>query len=177
MLVRAVEVFVANEQSDEEIDLERIRMLAEEVLLRQEAPEPTEVSVICVDEASMRSLSQRFLGIDEATDVLAFPIDGEVEEETVETAPGGRVLWPEDGPVLLGDVVICPAVTRRYAEENQKSFQSEIDLVVVHGLLHLLGYDHATKDEEAVMNELQNALLDNFYSKLEEASSESGAGT
>lgn len=158
----AVEVFVANEQSDEVLDLDRIRKLAEEVLSSEDAPSGTEVSIICVDEDAMRSLSRRFLGIDESTDVLAFPIDGEMEEETVETAPGGRVIWPEDGPVILGDVVICPAVTRRYAQETRQRFEEEIDLVVVHGLLHLLGYDHATEEEQAVMDERQRSLLERF---------------
>jgi probable rRNA maturation factor len=170
--MKGPEVFVANEQSDEIVDLERIRMLAEEVLASEDTPPGTEVSVICTDEGSMRSLNSRFLGIDEATDVLAFPIDGELEEETVETAPGGRVIWPDDGPVILGDVVICPAVTRKYAERYQRNFEDEIDLVVVHGLLHLLGYDHATDEEQAAMDERQRSLLEKFSSRLEELRSQ-----
>ncbi len=159
---KSPEVFVANEQSDESIDLDRIRTLAESVLREEKAPPGTEVSVICVDEEAMRSLCRRFLGIDEATDVLAFPIDGELEEETVETGPGGRVVWPEDGPLVLGDVVVCPAVTRLYAQRLKRGFDEELDLVVVHGLLHLLGYDHATDDEQAEMELRQQELLEKF---------------
>ncbi len=162
-----MEIFVANEQSDEAIDLDRIRMLAEEVLKSEDVPSPCEVSIICVDEDSMRSLCRRFLGIDEATDVLAFPIDGEIEEETVETGPGGRVIWPEDGPVVLGDVVVCPAVSRDYAERHGRDFQREIDEVVVHGLLHLLGYDHAGQEERSAMDDRQRKLVEKFAAKFE----------
>lgn len=163
-----MEVFVADEQRDERVDLARIRMLAEDVLASEDSPAGTEVSVICVNEDAMRSLTRRFLGIDEATDVLAFPIDGEMDEETVETAPGGRVVWPDDGPTILGDVVICPAVTRRYAEQAHRKFEDEIDVVVVHGLLHLLGYDHATDEEQAAMDHRQRSLLEKFASRLAE---------
>lgn len=154
-----MDVFITNEQDEVEVDLDRLRRVAEIVLDSEDVDPSVEVSLMCVDEETMRSLSKQFLGIDDATDVLAFPIDGEVDEETLDTAPGGRVLSPDEVPQLLGDVVICPSVAKRQAEEYKVPYQEELDMLVVHGLLHLLGYDHGTEDELAEMESRQETLL------------------
>lgn len=154
-----MDVFITNEQDEVDVDLDRLRRVAEVVLDSEDVDPSVEVSLMCVDEATMRSLSKQFLGIDDATDVLAFPIDGEVDEETLDTAPGGRVLSPDEAPQLLGDVVICPSVAKRQAEEYKVPYEEELDMLVVHGLLHLLGYDHGTEDELAEMESRQETLL------------------
>ena len=139
-----VDVFAADEQADRPVDLERWAALARAVLADRGVKGDAEVSLLFVDQASIAALNERFLGGDGPTDVLAFPIEDE-------PAPGGRS--PDlggTGPgsesadeplVLLGDVVVCPAVAARNAVEHGVTVDDETALLVVHGLLHLLGLD------------------------------------
>ena len=103
------------------------------------------MSLLFVDEAAMAALNQQFLGKSGPTDVLSFPIEDE-------PAPSGRSpdfggsgpgVTPEPGALmLLGDVVVCPSVAARNAAEHEVTFEDEMALLVVHGVLHLLGMDH-----------------------------------
>ena len=129
----------------------------------ERVPADAEVSLIFVDEEAIADLNRRFLDGTGPTDVLAFPIDHE-------PAPGGR--RPDAGgrgpgspaemdepPMVLGDVVICPAVASRQAPEHGQSADDEVALLVVHGLLHLLGHDHAEADDAAAMRRREQELL------------------
>jgi probable rRNA maturation factor len=167
-----IEVFAADEQQAEPVDLERWVSLARAVLGAQRVKEPSEVSLLFVDEASIASLNEQFLGHAGPTDVLSFPI----EDEPV---PGGR--FPDvggNGPgteagteplTLLGDVVICPAVAARNAPGHQGTYDDEMALLVVHGLLHLLGMDHEDEKEAERMEALEQQLLTRFYRVRNEA--------
>ena len=120
--------------------------LAEAVLRGEGVPGPGELTLSFVGEAAMASLNERWMGEAGPTDVLSFPLDaGE--------APRGGVLR------LLGDVVICPAVARRYAAEHGRRPEDELALLVVHGVLHVLGHDHAEPDEEAAMQAREDRHL------------------
>lgn len=141
-------VFVADEQTDVAVDPDRLARLAAHVLTSQGVPEAMEVSVLCVDRAAIAELNAQHMGSQGPTDVLAFPLD----------APGETGL----GAAILGDVVLCPAVAAAQADEHQRTTQGEIDLLVVHGLLHLLGHDHAEDEERRVMFSLTDQLLANF---------------
>lgn len=142
-------VYVSDEQSHSGIDADRLGQLARYVLTDRGVPDAMEVSVRCVDIAEMTELNRSHMCQDGPTDVLAFPLD-----EPKDTA---------DGPTaILGDVVVCPAVAQRQAHDHGKNGQKELDLLVVHGLLHLLGHDHAETDEKAAMFELTDALLAGF---------------
>jgi probable rRNA maturation factor len=163
-----LEVFVADEQADRPVHAERWGTLAEQVLDAEGIRGAAELSVIFVDVASMTELNKRFMGVDGPTDVLSFPL----EDDLVGT---GR--WPDNGssgpltnraeisdaPLLLGDVVICPAVAARNADEHDRSEDDEIALLVVHGILHVLGMDHASPEEEGQMQAKEQSLLDRFY--------------
>lgn len=110
-----------------------------------------EVSVLFTDDAFIRELNQQWRGIDEPTDVLSFPMmdpDSDVDRTKV---PGI--------PDVLGDIVISLETARRQAEIANKTLRQEIELLLVHGMLHLLGYDHAEPDEEAAMWKKQDAIL------------------
>jgi probable rRNA maturation factor len=133
------------------------------VLDDEGVPADAEVSLIFVDEDAIADLNHRFLDGTGPTDVLAFPIDHE-------PAPGGR--RPDSGgrgpgspadadepPLVLGDVVICPAVAARQAPEHGNAAADETALLVVHGLLHLLGHDHAEPDDAAAMQARERELL------------------
>jgi len=150
------------------MDLGRFGGLAKNVLEAHSLKGDIEVSLLFVDEESMAELHERFLGEPGPTDVLAFPIDDEPE-------PGGRS--PDEGgtgpggpadidemPMLLGDVVVCPTVAARNAAERGVGFEGEIELLIVHGLLHLLGMDHEEEDEAQVMEDRQRDLLARFGS-------------
>lgn len=157
-----MEIFVADEQSEVEVDLERLVRLARLVLRQERVSEDADLSVICLDEKTMAELNRSFLNSDHATDVLAFPMDEDFEPEVRDTGPGGRLSEPPEPPLLLGDVVLCPAVAKRQAEERRVSLESEMDLLFVHGILHLLGYDHATTEEARAMEIRERKLLEAF---------------
>jgi probable rRNA maturation factor len=114
-----------------------------------------ELSILLVDLAYMAELNHRWMGGDGPTDVLAFPM----EEGTID--PGPNELGGGE-PTLLGDVVLCPEVAARQAEQASHETADELDMLTVHGVLHLLGYDHAEPDEEREMFALQTKLLDGW---------------
>ncbi len=160
-------VFAADEQSAHPVDALRWVKLAEAVLTEEGVRGETEVSLLFVDEAAIADLNGRFLGKDGPTDVLAFPIDEEPAEsgrspDSGGTGPGFSA-EPEEAPTLLGDVVICPAVAHRNAPEHAGTYEDEIALLVVHGLLHLLGLDHEDSDEADVMEAKERDLLARHY--------------
>ena len=116
-----------------------------------------ELSVLLVDERTMTELHERWMGEPGPTDVLAFPMD----ELRPPHLGGNRAGDPEPGddPGLLGDVVLCPQVAAEQAVKAGHSAQDELELLTVHGILHLLGYDHAEPEEHAAMFGTQDQLL------------------
>ena len=165
----AVDVFCADEQSDHRVDIDRFATLARAVLDAQGVKEDVEVSLLFVDEPTIAELRERFLGEQGPTDVLAFPIDEEPElggrsPDEGGTGPGGGLPADEtDVPILLGDVVVCPSVAARNAEEHRVAFDDEVALLVVHGLLHLLGMDHVAEVEAEEMERRERELLARFH--------------
>jgi probable rRNA maturation factor len=127
-------IFVADEQG-EDIDLAGIRSLAELVLDEEGFPEDTEATLLLVSDEEMVAYNRRFLDREGPTDVLAFP----VEDLEAGVVPDRESNQP---PLLLGDIIIAPSYIRRQARSFEISFEDELALMVVHGLLHLLGYDH-----------------------------------
>jgi probable rRNA maturation factor len=127
-----------------------------------------ELAVLFVDETSMAALNNQFMDVDEATDVLAFPIDDDVVEmgrwpDASTTGPDRTPVEPDDAPLLLGDVVICPAVAARNAPEHAGTLEDELALLVVHGVLHVLGMDHAEADDRTQMQAKERDLLTRFH--------------
>ncbi len=169
------EVFCADEQSDVAIDAERWAALAEATLAAEGVRGAAELSVMFVSEAAIAELNESFMGVTGPTDVLAFPIDGPdgmgMEVEVIAGPPaGGR--GPDrppvdhgDLPLLLGDVVVCPVVAQRQAPDHAGTFDDELALLIVHGVLHVLGYDHADDDEAVAMRQRERALLEQLFWK------------
>ena len=166
----AVEVFAADEQNDHPVDTLRWVHLAEAVLEQEGLSGDAELSVLFVDEPAIAELNSRFLGKDGPTDVLAFPIDEEPVESGRSPDSGGTgpgmPSEPEDVPVLLGDIVICPAVAFRNAPEHAGNYDDEVALLVVHGLLHLMGMDHQEDDEAEEMEAKERELLSRHYAEI-----------
>ena len=109
-----------------------------------------ELSILLVDPAAMEQLNLQWMDSAGPTDVLAFPMD--------ELRPGNRD-DPDEDPGLLGDVVLCPVVAAKQAAVAGHSAEDELHLLCTHGILHLLGYDHAEPDEEREMFAEQARLL------------------
>jgi len=167
----AIDVFAADEQNAERIDVARFGNLARRVLEFCDLKGDVEVSLLFVDEVSMAELNEKFMDETGPTDVLAFPIDEEPEPggrvpDVGGTGPGGPT-EDDEIPYLLGDVVICPAVAARNAAERTATLDDEIELLVVHGILHLLGMDHEEDDEAERMETRQKDLLGRFGSSTE----------
>ncbi|MBI2708702.1 MAG: rRNA maturation RNase YbeY [Actinobacteria bacterium] len=166
-----LEVFVADEQADEPVAVDRWAGLAEQVLTECGVRGDAELSVLFVDEQAMARLNERFMGQAGPTDVLSFPIDEDVVE--VGRSPDSSTAGPDrpppeagDAPVLLGDVVICPAVAARQASAHAGSYDDEVALLVVHGVLHVLGMDHGDEGERAAMQARERDLLARFHGPL-----------
>jgi probable rRNA maturation factor len=176
-----LEVFVGDEQSAEVVDTARWQRLAEQVLRHEGIDGDAELSVLFVDEATIADLNERFMGSSGPTDVLAFPLEDELVEPgrfpdsgtSGPVDPRARTGAPEP-PLLLGDVVICPAVATRNAPEHAVTLpdgrpghdgtaSDEIALLVVHGILHVLGHDHAEPEETARMQAREQELLELYH--------------
>lgn len=163
-----IEVFVADEQSAQPVEVERWEALARNVLQEEGVSGDCELALLFVDEPAIAELNQRFMGHEGPTDVLAFPIDD--DDVVIGRSPDGSSSGPDRGPVddiplLLGDVVVCPAVAARNAPSHAGTYDDEIALLVVHGILHVLGHDHAEPDETQVMQSRERVLLDKFHRK------------
>lgn len=148
---------IANE-SGIEVDEEHLAALARHVLADMRVHPLAELSVLLVDESAMTELHVKWMGEEGPTDVLAFAMD-----ELRMPQPGGHSdhspTDSEAAETLLGDVVICPQVAATQAAEAGHDTADEIDLLCAHGILHLLGYDHADPEEHATMFGLQDRLL------------------
>lgn len=144
-------VFLADEQN-EPVDLLQLRHLAELVLTEEGFPDETEVTVLFVSDDEMASYNERFLERSGPTDVLAFPVE--------ELAPGFVPdHHPAGPPLVIGDVIVAPAYVRRQAGETEVGFDDEMALMVAHGILHLLGYDHIEDGDAELMERREAELL------------------
>lgn len=144
-------VFVADEQAHA-VDVASVRHLVHTVLVAEGCPDDTEVSVMLVGDEEMAGYNQRFMGQDGTTDVLSFPIE--------DLSPGRPPSTDGSGPPpMLGDLVLAPAHIDRQAASFGMAFEDELALMVVHGLLHLLGYDHHEDRDADRMEERERELL------------------
>lgn len=130
-----------------------VRRAVEATLDYEQYANACEVSVTFTDNEQIRELNQRFRGIDRATDVLSFPLfdyDGTTDEPPVDELIG-----------MLGDIVLSMEQAAAQAEEYGHSFEREVAFLCVHSMLHLLGYDHETGEEDEMdMRRRQSEIMD-----------------
>ncbi|HEX8498543.1 MAG TPA: rRNA maturation RNase YbeY [Actinomycetales bacterium] len=138
-----------NNESDVEVDEHELVLLSRQVLDTLRVHPQAELSIVLVDEAAMERLHMQWMDLPGPTDVMSFPMD--------ELRPGRDDEEPSAG--LLGDVVLCPTVAARQAAEAGHATAEELLLLTTHGILHLLGYDHAEPAQEKEMFDLQRRLL------------------
>jgi probable rRNA maturation factor len=137
------------DESGSGLDVKHLSKLSRFVMDRMRVHPLAELCIKAVDEATIAELNEKWMEKEGPTDVLAFPMD--------ELRPGLVNEEPEEG--VLGDLVLCPAVAERQGEAAGHGTLAELELLTVHGILHLLGYDHAEPEEHKVMFGLQDQLL------------------
>ncbi len=137
-------VVVADEQDEVPLELDRWRTLAEAVLVAESMR--GELTLTFVDADEIAELNVEHMGKAGPTDVLSFPLDADLLAD-----PAGLDGVEGWGPLLLGDVVICPSVAAANAPTHAGTLDDELALLVVHGILHVLGHDHAEPDETTTM--------------------------
>ena len=153
-------VLIDNRQKGIEVDEAMEALVAqvvEKVLAYEECEENYEVSISFVGDEEMRSLNNEYRGIDKETDVLSFPMLDFVEEELEEEDEDAEYI---DEEIALGDIVILMRSVREQAEDFGHSFNRELAFLLVHGMLHLLGYDHEDEASEKEMFQKQEIILE-----------------
>lgn len=139
-----MDIHVRNKCKSNIITTHRLKKITNNVLklvLEEKGRTSAEVSVVFVDDDEMKHLNRNYRGANKATDVLAFPMNE------------GR--FAAINPELLGDIVISVPAARKQSDQRAHSLEKELSLLLIHGLLHLLGYDHQTAKEEMIMKELE----------------------
>ena len=139
---------ISNE-SGVEVDELGLLQLAEFALSQLRIHPQAELSILLVDETAMAELHQRFMDLPGPTDVMSYPMDELRAPAPEQPPPRGT----------LGDIVICPQFTSAQAPENGREPAEEIEYLLIHGLLHLLGHDHAEPGERAVMFALNDRMI------------------
>ena len=142
-------------ESEVEVDLDRVQALAIHVRDELKLHPQVDVGIIFVDEEPMTELHIKWMDEPGPTDVLSFPMD--------ELRPGSDLVPSPEG--VLGDIVVCPQVAAEQAVKAGHGTIDEILLLVTHGMLHLVGFDHAEPEEEREMFGLQRQIIDTFKSK------------
>ena len=118
--------------------------------------ERSEISVTFVSLEEIHELNREYRQVDSPTDVLSFPQFDDLDD------------LPEEGEIMLGDVVICSDRAKEQAEEFGHSFEREIIYLFVHSVLHLLGYDHMNEDEKRIMRRREEEVMERIGLKREE---------
>jgi probable rRNA maturation factor len=139
------------DESGADSDVVALTQLCRFVMRRMRLHPATELTVRLVDADTMAVLNEQWMGQDGPTDVLSFPMD--------ELTPGADDATDDQESGYLGDIAVCPQVAEQQAPAAGHSTSDELQLLIVHGILHLLGYDHATPDEHREMFGVQGRLL------------------
>ncbi|MEX2279367.1 MAG: rRNA maturation RNase YbeY [Acidimicrobiia bacterium] len=141
-----------SDEQARQIDESALIEMASQVLTHERYPARTELAITAVTDEAMATLKAEHMGVHEPTDVLSFPID--------ELTAGQPPTVATDGPpLLLGDIVIAPGVIARQASEHGVSESEELALMIVHGVLHLMGWDHGDDEEAEQMEARERQIL------------------
>jgi len=146
-----MEILIKNQQKIIKINQRKTREIIKKVLQQLKTDEQIEVSILFTTDKFIRSLNEKYRGINEPTDVLAFSLQE------------GIVKSPEvDENKLLGDIIISTETAQRQANVLNHSFEKEITILLIHGLLHLIGYKHEKEKNNKIMRKKENELLKTF---------------
>ncbi|WP_102378063.1 rRNA maturation RNase YbeY [Raoultibacter timonensis] len=165
-----MDVQIDYQHRKEELEALPIEGLAVFVLNHEGKPFNTEVSISFVTDEAIAELNKRYRGKEGPTDVLSFECDGPDEDLSA-------MFGVEEAVLTLGDVVIAPDVAIRQTAEFGTTFEEEISLLLVHGLLHLCGYDHVEDDEAERMESLEAEILEAWTKRRASVSATGNAGS
>lgn len=145
-----MEVLISNRQKKVKLNLRRIRSIAEEIMKFEGLSDTTELSIVFCDDDFIQKLNHEYLGQNQPTDVLSFPMEDEFDSEIL----------------LLGDVVISMETASRQAQKIKHSIGLEVAFLLIHGVLHLLGYDHQkSKNEFSRMRDREQTICGHLGEK------------
>ncbi|NBU36791.1 MAG: rRNA maturation RNase YbeY [Actinobacteria bacterium] len=163
------EVYCADEQDAAPVDVARWRALAVDALLHEGVRGACELSLFFIDETSIAELNLEHMGKTGPTDVLSFPMDG-LDVMVESQGPGALTRGParphpdvDDVPTMLGDVLVCPSVAMNQFPSHAGTYDDEIALLVVHGVLHVLGFDHDDEPSTADMRSRELSILEKHH--------------
>lgn len=148
-----MQVSITSHRDPEPLDLSAFERLAIYVLDREDVPDQTELSLAIVGRDEMTELNETYRSGEGPTDVLSFGCDDPCPVES-------------DEPIAIGDVIIAPEVAVQQAEELGNTIEEELNLLLVHGILHLLGYTHDDDQAAAAMQERERVLLESYADSL-----------
>lgn len=134
------------------IGAKRLERVVEAVAAEEKIKNRAEVSLVFTGEKRIRGLNKKYRGVDRVTDVLSF--EGENDDDFIS---------PQDGVSYLGEIFICYPRAQKQAREKKHSIEKEIDILLVHGLFHLLGYDHIKDEDYVVMNKREEKVFGELY--------------
>jgi len=144
-----MEILIQNNQDQHPIDVAQFQSQVGQILEKLDETD-CELSLLLTDDVEIQELNRTYRDLDKATDVLSFPQDEDAVNET--------------GDTLLGDVVISVETAARQAEEHHLSFNEELILLAIHGILHLLGYDHERSPQDArIMQDKTQEVFETLF--------------
>ena len=142
-------------ESDADLDVDHLARLARFVMDRMRVHPQAELCIKLVDEATIAELNEQWMDLPGPTDVMSFPMD--------ELRPGREGEEPEEG--VLGDLMVAPSIAEKQGATAGHGTLAEVELLTTHGILHLLGYDHAEPEEHREMFGLQAEILQEWGSQ------------
>ena len=151
-------VFINDLQENIAVDITALHQAALRILSFTHCEQQCELSIALVDDREMRRLNLEYRGIDRSTDVLSFALQ-EAEEPPILGSQEGL----ESFPIILGDVILSIDTIQQQAQEFGHSFEEELYFLVIHGILHLVGYDHQTDEEAHVMENLERRIMNSLH--------------
>ncbi|MEA1939755.1 MAG: rRNA maturation RNase YbeY [Candidatus Caldatribacteriota bacterium] len=148
-----MKILIKNQQKIVKLSQQKNREIVKKILEILKVDKRTEVSILFADDKFIKKLNGRYRGIDKPTDVLAFCLQKGKEE----------LEFPQVGEDnVLGDIIISTETAQRQADSLNHSIEKELTVLLIHGLLHLLGYDHEKEEDYKIMHEKENELLVNI---------------
>ncbi len=149
-----MDVFISNLQDKIPVDAAVLEQMAFTVLSQLQCDSHCELSIALVDDQEIQRLNREYRGIDRNTDVLSFALQ-EAQEPLLTRTSSDESAWP----VVLGDVILSTETAQRQAQEHGHPFERELSFLLIHGILHLLGYDHHTDEDARTMENLEQTLV------------------
>lgn len=146
-----MEILIKNQQKIIKINQRKIKKIIKKVLQHLKVDEETEISVLFTDDKFIRSLNNKYRGIDKPTDVLSFSLQ-----------EGAIKSWEVESDKLLGDIIISVETAQRQADKLNHIIQKELTVLLIHGLLHLTGYDHEKNKDYKNVREKESEILKIF---------------